>query len=82
MPSCCPSSSSWIRCLTVLAYFFLVSSPAFFLSFYYTQIWDPTYVNKLISKRFDNGTLVVKEGISGTFGWKGLRNTTAKDQGN
>ncbi|CAK5008911.1 unnamed protein product [Meloidogyne enterolobii] len=74
MSSCCPSFSSWIRCLTVFAYFILVSSPAFLFSFYYTQIWDPTYINEKIYTRFDNGTLVLKQGIIGTFGWTGQRN--------
>lgn len=51
------SSFSWIRCLTVFAYFILVSSPALLFSFYYTRIWDPTYLNKVSTKVQPNSIL-------------------------
>uniref|UniRef100_A0A183BW91 Uncharacterized protein n=1 Tax=Globodera pallida TaxID=36090 RepID=A0A183BW91_GLOPA len=41
-------SQTWIRCLTVIAYFCIVSLPALLLSYYYTRVWDPTYLNALI----------------------------------
>uniref|UniRef100_A0A915DVZ5 Transmembrane protein n=1 Tax=Ditylenchus dipsaci TaxID=166011 RepID=A0A915DVZ5_9BILA len=43
------SGSNWIRCLTVCGYIFFVSSPAVLLSYYYTKVWNPKYVNRLVS---------------------------------
>ncbi|KAI1722804.1 TRP-interacting helix domain-containing protein [Ditylenchus destructor] len=40
---------NWIRVLTVCGYIFFVSSPAVFLSYFYTKVWDPRYVNKLVN---------------------------------
>ncbi|KAH7730425.1 Protein F32D8.15 [Aphelenchoides avenae] len=41
-------SLKWVKFLTVCGYVFFVSSPAAYLSYYYTCKWDPTYVNTIL----------------------------------
>ncbi|KAL3069265.1 hypothetical protein niasHT_034495 [Heterodera trifolii] len=48
---------TWIRCLTVIAYFCVVSLPGLLFSYFYTRVWDPFYLNSLVGHPFNSSEL-------------------------